>query len=1356
LKGTAQFGASTCKKCVERLSAEDKKHPSPEFLKGTAGGGGPSSDCVEGGGTTECSAQPKMQPTGGWRAAGKKRALDPSSSDDTIGNQTGPAWELKVDGGGFEGPAVFVRTQAPIGEPDNVAVFTTIQANNIHLIGKIIRISSKTVKTEDPARLKDFGISNEQFDELKLMDRFKKLRPTVYRYDKAKVPGSDGSWLLGFIAEDVHEHFPAAIEQVTLEDGTTVPAINEDTLGKIHIATTQQLVQLNQSLVCRMDAVESRVDALEKSAGETQEIPNGVLHEVSNLAKQSSNNPTPLPPQGELYQVPSLPRHLCDDAHAKHLRTVVQQLVGGSAVAIGVSSESTSQHAGTGMNDGSSASQSVIAGADAPGTRQQLIVKGFGGAGKTVLGNRACRDPRVRQRFSDGILWISVGQHVDAETKDQVERTACNLTSKATSTQLSTGDSQGRGGRLDHFKNIMARKSVLFCFDDVWEASDVIEIVQVIQDVAPTSKILLTTRDAEVSRDLGAVEHTIRELPIAAAIQMLNKYARPEVAAASIWNKTAAQAIAKLCGCLPVALAVIGRALTPAGKCSFARMPELLCKSLANVDKKAGSKKALALFGYQHKTIVVCLRVGVDALEEDLREKYLTLSVFPEDAVMPFTALHLLWGHGDADDTRDAIHELRDKSLLSIGREVAGWVHIGDEMVSRPDDGSPAYPPTPIDLTMHNLQHRYLREEYSTADVDLKDEETDVGRCWQYYTKFQNMRIDDDHYYKIANAIINYQHDFLNDEVYSRLDLKDAARYAKLEFGIEVNCDRALLRGMLSLGVFQMWDDCYQSPQELLDDFDTMYEIYRLRCKDEFARLKLPLCDLPVTETGDKELVIRAVSQCGLQLAFAHPIFQDDKDVVLTAVRDNYMAMLFVPEESSLRRDTDIIVAMSRRKGMLAATGDPSERKAWCKIAFDAKVSHEAHWAEMLGALDAREGATAGAIEWYAKAARIGCWQSAQLLGYLYHHGLERVVTPDHQKALMFYILAEKFAAPERERKTRNHPSDSPLYLDFDKWGKPMHRQAMLRQTSTDPNVKDVTEALRLYDEIEKIWFLGSSVQFDQAAVCARIAHCKLLTVTCDEVGVKRAASIYESMLLGSALSDVSIIVGELASVMEATMERGKSIVKYTVSLELAILLSAGPESIRDEDRGVRLLMELAHKNCCRSKFLLANVHLDRFVSNCVGDNWESVQKWIREANRHCPISLQVMLKEKFRRALCLKLAVERKEEGTIFFDDKDYGNAQNQFMESLLYCDKPASEPTSKEEAAFTTTRQFLYLHLVMCYIKLKQWMKCKASSDDAIELAPSAKGNCLRAQALHELHELFDAAIADCTIDDDVLNED
>ena len=44
------------------------------------------------------------------------------------------------------------------------------------------------------------------------------------------------------------------------------------------------------------------------------------------------------------------------------------------------------------------------------GAAERHGVHGMGGIGKTVLASALARSPRVRERFVDGIYWVTVGQ----------------------------------------------------------------------------------------------------------------------------------------------------------------------------------------------------------------------------------------------------------------------------------------------------------------------------------------------------------------------------------------------------------------------------------------------------------------------------------------------------------------------------------------------------------------------------------------------------------------------------------------------------------------------------------------------------------------------------------------------------------------------------------------------------------------------------------------------------------------------------------------------------------------------------------------------------------------------------------
>lgn len=1031
---------------------------------------------------------------------------------------------------------------------------------------------------------------------------------------------------------------------------------------------------------------------------------------------QGSSPATAIASAGKLHGVPQTPNRLCDVAHADRLHTLEEFLVHGKLTSVGISSESTAKQGGSsraGSNGGDSCANTLpppppaasatassdggsVDGARAGGAASAVVgaaadnvllpndpvaVRGFGGAGKTVLAIRVCNQKAVQSRFKDGIFWINVGQHADGKTEQSVMRQTCALLLKESAADSAAAQ---KGGMLDAIRDAAAGRSCLFCFDDVWDASDVNKITHAIQSVAPGSKILLTTRDAEVTRDLDGSEFPIAELSPEAAAAMLKSCARKEVVSA--WDPGTADLVAKSCGYLPALLAVIGRVLTPtAGKCSLQNMPKLLAQALRDVDRKAQSSKALNLFGYQHKTIVACLKVGVDALDADLREKHVRMSVFPEDAVMPFHALHLLWGHGDTDDTRDAIEALCDKSLLHVGRRVSGWANLdGSTDLAKGE----AYPPTPIEMTMHNLQYRYLREEHSTAEGGKADATSPVGQCWDYFSnQFQPMRMDPEQDFEAWEMVNEYAADAwpavagmkLKDPGQRRGEFREW-RTSLDQLSAEQGSPPVDRRLVARMDMMQMCEPVHPPAAVALDD--AFYDVYTARCKRDM-QLLLPLGKLKLsaappgtrvtvvllasakalkynsrkgivvepregqpaakvgraavliegevkpiafklknlrTACGDKELVLRAVSDCGLQLAFASPDLQNDRDVVLAAVQNNAMAMMFVPANSKLRCDPSVVAAASVSRRMLAATNDPAEREAWCRLS-ETKPPHTNYWALMLGALHeagktvAKKVDMEAAIEHYSRAATLGNAAAAFRVAGIYRTGRSGV-SKDYAKSLEFYRMA-----------LANY-----LQTETDKRLECRCCIAHLLHPCSDTNVQNEREALVVYGEIEADHFPpGKPIDvatLNLFAVTAQVLHAGLLVSTAehDLKDDERAAAIFASFRSESNGLTVETEFLDLDPVTGPNINRGA--LEWWCTLNLA-RLHWGSSSVKDEDKAIRLFKALASENCFESKYYLSVIYMERHYACCNAGNdgtasWELMKRWSLKTLRHAgPLSDQ-------------------------------------------------------------------------------------------------------------------------------------
>lgn len=459
------------------------------------------------------------------------------------------------------------------------------------------------------------------------------------------------------------------IQYAEAKDGAMpIPTVDEAGMDKIHFAATQELMKVVGSLSKRADAVEQQVDAVvitvEQQRRQQQQLARDVDALKAGGAATAATPDAPAEPQpartAQLHRVPPLPGQLCDSAHDAHLVQVLQSLTDGADAAIGITSEMHAIPGSSIPSGGGGGGGDSVAGKHLP-----VAVRGQGGVGKTVLGIRILNDPAMARHFTGGIYWVDVGQHDVAETKNAVVKELYDMLDSG-STRIDDPKSQ-----LDKIKEVLKEAAAaagpprLFYFDDVWKASDVKEVMEVIQAATPGSKMLLTTRDAQVAQRLQAKPHPIDVLPIEAAEAMLKSYAPEEVQ--SGWSSKDARKVAEKCGRLPVVLAVVGAALS---EYSLRELVNKLDQSLADLDSDEyiDVEESLECFGYQHKTIVACFAVGVNALKPGLKERYLKLSAFPEDAVMPFRALQLLWGDvSNPAATRLTVNTLEKKSLLKIG-----------------------------------------------------------------------------------------------------------------------------------------------------------------------------------------------------------------------------------------------------------------------------------------------------------------------------------------------------------------------------------------------------------------------------------------------------------------------------------------------------------------------------------------------------------------------------------------------------------------------------------------------------------------------------------------------------------------
>jgi WD40 repeat protein len=299
--------------------------------------------------------------------------------------------------------------------------------------------------------------------------------------------------------------------------------------------------------------------------------------------------------------------------------------------------------------------------ADLSGLKHKLLaggakvgVLGMGGTGKSVLIAALAHDSEVRRAFPDGIYWLTIGQKPSVLLLQGQLLQWLGVSEHAVNTV--------QDGK-DALRETLEGQRALVVIDDAWTVKD----AKAFSVDAPPARLLITTRNREVCVGLGAEKHCLGVLSSVQALQML-----AECMGEKSPDKLPPEAaqVAKECGYLPLALAMIGAMiqLMPPAKA----WPDALVR-LKRADLEKIKQISDDPSGYLYPNLLRAIEVSIDALESVNQERYLDIAVFPEDQPIPEGPLAILWKLEETD-TRDCMTHL-------VARSLATWATDGSSMI---------------------------------------------------------------------------------------------------------------------------------------------------------------------------------------------------------------------------------------------------------------------------------------------------------------------------------------------------------------------------------------------------------------------------------------------------------------------------------------------------------------------------------------------------------------------------------------------------------------------------------------------------------------------------------------------------
>ncbi|KIE26902.1 hypothetical protein LK08_11835 [Streptomyces sp. MUSC 125] len=298
---------------------------------------------------------------------------------------------------------------------------------------------------------------------------------------------------------------------------------------------------------------------------------------------------------------------------------------------------------------------SVLREATQDDTVATVALCGPGGFGKTTLATQVCHDPRVRDSFSE-ILWVETGEGCTAA---RVVELISDLCVHLDGSRPSLADPEQAGF---HLARLLQGRRALLVVDNVWSATDLGPFLLGGEDCVR----LVTTRN-------------VRVCPSSARVVRLGPMAPGEIRELLVRNVGAlddaeAARLAGVCGGWPLLASIVGANVSqevgfgaPAGRTVTETSATIRAHGPQAFDVWDSDQRRNAI-GQALDSSLRSLAESVSiAGRTDLRDRYLSLAVFPPSVPIPMSVLTHWWGTANGwapHVVRQFCRVLSDRSLI--------------------------------------------------------------------------------------------------------------------------------------------------------------------------------------------------------------------------------------------------------------------------------------------------------------------------------------------------------------------------------------------------------------------------------------------------------------------------------------------------------------------------------------------------------------------------------------------------------------------------------------------------------------------------------------------------------------------
>jgi hypothetical protein len=323
-------------------------------------------------------------------------------------------------------------------------------------------------------------------------------------------------------------------------------------------------------------------------------------------------------------------------------------------------------------------------------THRRIGLYGMGGVGKSIFSIVLANDKEVQKYFKDGIYYIKFGQNPDITS---IKSELLYYLENENISQINA-----------KLKELFSNKKALLIIDDIWNIDDFKDF----EILNNNSKLLITTRDKDILLGLKATDYHIDVLSKEQALCFLKQ----TIGNINESMENMSVEILNECGNLPLAINIIGSLLKGKDIEWWHKvLKDLIQNKLHNI-KLSNTNK-------EHENLFNVIDTSVSYLNEDTRNKYLSLVIFQTKTVIPRVTLKNFWG----DNYLEYIQTLSSLSLLFESKDKKNK----------------------YTYTLHELQYHYI--QYVGKEIDKYYKEFIEIYKETYNLQWHNITIDDYYFY---------------------------------------------------------------------------------------------------------------------------------------------------------------------------------------------------------------------------------------------------------------------------------------------------------------------------------------------------------------------------------------------------------------------------------------------------------------------------------------------------------------------------------------------------------------------------------------------------------------------------------